>query len=162
MRTFILKPFTLLLSILAGLPLTGCTTSIVSPTASVTSIALVEQSADAAKVMVTVELKSDNAVPLPLVECDYRVSLEGFGTFSFKDLPNKSIPARRTDINAGPATQMVTLLAVFATQGREVKGADCQVSGTVMYEPPGEIRKIMTDSAVPRPTVGFSGEARLE
>jgi len=157
-----LKAFPLFLVLLAGHLLAGCASSIDAPTAAVTSIALVDQSVSGAKVRVTVELKSENSVPLPLIDCDYQVMLEGFGTFSFRDLPNKAIPAQRTDINGGPATQIVSLLAVFATDGRDVKGAACRVSGSMAYEPPGEIRKIMTDSAVPLPRVSFSGEAKLE
>lgn len=140
----------------------GCASSIVSPTAEVKSISLVDQSAEGARVQVTVELKSDNAVPLPLVECGYSVTLDGIGTFSFVDKPNKAIPAKRTDINGGPASQVITLIAVFATAGREVKGTACRVSGSIVYEPPGEVRKVMTESNVPLPSVGFSGEGTIE
>ena len=140
----------------------GCVSSITSPTASVQSISLVDQSAQGARIHVTLELKSDNAVPLPLVECGYSVDLDGIGSFTFVDKPNKAIPAKRTDINAGPARQTLTLVAVFATGGREVKGANCRVSGSVVYEPAGEIRKVMTESSIPLPSVSFSGQATIE
>lgn len=148
--------------LVATLAFGGCVSSINAPTAEVKSIALVDQSAQGARVQVTVELKSDNSVPLPLLECGYSVTLEGVGTFSFVDRPNKAIPAKRTDINGGPASQIVTLLAAFSTQGREVKGSQCRVSGSIVYEPPGEIRKVLTESNVPLPSVPFSGEGKLE
>ena len=148
--------------LIALLTFGGCVSSISSPTAEVKSISLVDQSAQGAKVQVVVELKNDNTVPLPLVECGYSVTLDGIGTFSFVDKPNKAIPARRADINAGPASQMITLIAVFATAGSEVKGAACRVSGSVVYEPPGEVRKVMTESSVPLPRVSFSGEGKIE
>jgi hypothetical protein len=139
----------------------GCTSSIIAPTAKVTSITLADQSAQGARVQVTVELKNENTVPLPLVRCDYTVSLAGVGSFTFSENPNKAIPARRTDINAGPATQVVTLIAAFATAG-EVKGRDCRVDGSITYETPGEIRKIMTETSLPLPAMPFSGGGRLE
>jgi hypothetical protein len=161
-KGFVLRILITISMLAATLAFGGCASGIVPPTAQVTSIALVDQSPQGASVQVTVELKSDNAVPLPLVECQFNVTVEGAGTYSFTDKPNKAIPAKRTDIDGGPASQVITLKAVFATAGRDVKGSACQVSGAVVYEPPGEVRKVLTDSYVPLPTVPFSGSGRLE
>lgn len=139
----------------------GCTSNIAAPTAQVTSISLAEQSTQGARVEVTVRLTSDNDVPLPLVECTYTVTLEGVGSFSFTEHPNRAIPARRSDINAGPAEQTITLVAAFAADG-DVKGRNCRVQGTIVYEPPGEVRKVLTETYVPLPSVPFSGNAVLQ
>lgn len=134
---------------------------LIAPSAKVVAIAVVDQSAEGVRIQATIELKSDNTYPLPLVKCDYSVTLAGVGVFTFSERPNRAIPAKRTDINAGPAKQIVTLIAAFATQA-DVKGRSCTVGGSVTYEPPGEIRRIMTETAVPLPSVTFSGTATLE
>jgi hypothetical protein len=155
------KPLTAALFVLlAG----GCayTGGVEPPQAKVTSVSILDETPQGARLQVMVELSNNNTTALPLVQCDYAVSLQGLGTFRLSDRPNRTLPGRRTDIHAGPATQVLPLTAAFATQGQSVKGLQYNVTGQVTFEPPGEIRKLLTDSSIPLPASPFSASGKVE
>jgi len=56
--------------------------------------------------------------------------------------------------------QTVTLPAALATD--TVEAGDYQVRGTLVYEPPGEIRKLLTEYGVPLPSASFKAQGALE
>ena len=94
---------------------------------------------------VTVELQNPNNVPLPLRRAQYTVEVAGAEPFSFRDQPARTLPAS--------GRQTVELAAVFPG---DATGATCHVSGWITYEPPGEIRKLLTESGIPLPNADFS------
>lgn len=156
--------FLLVVSVLTG----GCATTagIAEPRANVIEVSLVDQTAQGARVEVVIELLNPNAAPLPLLKADYSVRVAGVEPFVSSAQPNRTLPgrtaARGPDPAPTPGRQLLRLAAAFATQGQELRGASFQVSGTVTYEPPGEIRKMLTDSGVPLPAVPFTASGVLE
>ena len=124
-----------------------------APTATVSAIRLAEQTADGVRVEVDVELENPNDFELPLPKCDYTIAVNGAGEFSFNDVPLRTLPAS--------GTQTLTLVAAFAHDRGDLVGANCSVSGSVTYDPPGSVRMLLTESRVPLTWVSFSGKGAL-
>ncbi len=168
-----LRRVALVLVLLAVAMSGGCAwyNPVPTPGAAVKSATLANQTGDASRVEVVIELSNESPTPLPLVQCDYTINVAGVGSFSFSDKPNRTLPGRPRDPGAttpgavgaaGDGLQQLILPASFAAGGQNVKGAAYQVSGSVTYEPPTEMRKLLTDSYVPLPTVQFSGNGTIE
>ncbi len=123
------------------------------PTAEVRSVAIDQITDEGATVRLHVELTNPNDVALPVSETRYRLSV-GEHVFEFTALPPVTMPAG--------GSQMFSLTAAFAAPGESLRGQEYDLSGWVVYEPPGEIRKILTDSNIPLPSIGFSDRGVLE
>ncbi len=129
----------------------GCESSPMSlglvqtPQAQVHAVELTEVSEAGAAARVIVELSNPNDVPLPLRIAQYKVAL-GEVSYSGDTHPNATIPAH--------GTQRITLPA--AVSGRP--GDAYKVNGTITFQPPGEIRQLMTDVGIPLPWVSINGE----
>lgn len=125
--------------------------SLMTPEAQVTEVRVLERTERAVRMELLVELTNPNAVDLPLREVDYRVSVPKAGSFHFVMPPVATLPAE--------GRQTLRLPAVLEVPtGQE---QTFRVSGTVSYEPPGELRRIMTDSGMPLPLSRFSAEGPL-
>ena len=123
-----------------------------SPTIEVGEVRLVDQTAEGARVQLTVVLVNPNPTALPLVTNAYRVTVAG-KTFAFTESVRRTLPAQ--------GRQTLTLSAAFATGNADMAGAAYRVTGSVEYHPPGQLRRIMYDSGVPRPTVGYATSGKL-
>ena len=159
----------LLLALLA-FPTAGCrmadkfkVESVPKPKAEVTAVRLTEHTGEGMRIEITVELTSKCEVPLPLVAADYTLSLGGKRPVAFSNTPNRTLPAG--------GTQTVTLPAVVAVaqagsgdsvEGIGAAGAPVTIAGSITYEPPGEIRLLMTESKVPLPSVSFRYSGQLQ
>ena len=130
----------------------GCTVH--RPVAYVRSVALTDQTAEGGRVVVTVELDNQGETPLPLTEASYTVAVDGYGSFRFTEVQAATMAAN--------ATQRVSLAAAFATDAAGLAGRSYHAFGRLFYEPPGEIRRILTDAGIPLPSVGFAASGRLE
>ncbi len=124
------------------------------PVVQVQAVQLAGESNEGARIQVTLLLKNPNQVALPLVSTNYRVEVPGVGGFAFGDDSNRTLPAG--------GTQTLVLPAAIATHGQNLKGAACQVSGSVSYNPPGMLRRLLTESGVPEPTTPFSVRRPLQ
>jgi len=141
----------LLCSVLA-LGAVGCR-GVQKPTTRVTHVQLTEQTVEGAHVAMTVRVENPNDVGLPVRGVDYRVTVEDAGTFELDDTPAVALPPR--------GTQVLTLPAAFADDRRGWDGRRFRLVGTLAYQPPGEIRELLTQYRVPLPSVRFSAEGRL-
>ncbi len=149
-----MKQFLPLLLTLAALTLTGCAFSgIKAPQARVEAVRLVEQTEQGARVEVTLALTNPNDKALPLNRTEYSVKLSEGGSYRFSDESNRTLPAK--------GTQTILLPAAFATDGN-INGAAYEVRGDVSYTPPGQLRRSLTESGLPLPTVNFSQKGKLE
>ncbi len=147
------KPAFMLLTI-ATLALTGCAFSdIKAPQARVESVRLTEQSDKGARVEVALIMTNPNDKALALKRTDYSVRLSQGGVFRFKDESNRTLPAN--------GEQTILLPAAFATDGN-INAAQYEVRGDVSYEPPGQLRRSLTESGIPLPSVSFSKSGSLE
>ena len=146
--------------ILVALVATGCSPPKIDlnvlkrPSAKVTHVTIVEQTDQGAQVEVTVELRNPNSVPLPLVASQYTVTVDQIAPFSLHDEVHMTLPAG--------GRQTVTIHAAFAAGGDNLRGRACTVTGTITYRPPGQLRKVLTESYVPLPSVTFRGQGVLE
>ena len=93
---------------------------------------------------------NDEELPMPTVS--YRVDVIGAGSFELTDRPYAALPRN------GETT--VTLAA--AVSGVNLSGKRVTVDGQVVFEPQGELRKLLYDNYVPLPRSSFSGEGVLE
>lgn len=135
--------------------LTGCSANLHQVKARVDSVAVSEQTDEGVRVLVTITAENPNDVALPIVRAKYEVELPGSGVekFEFTDLPKATVPAN--------GTQTITLPAAFALNGGDASSRAYKVDGHLTYEPPGEVRKLLTEYGVPLPSAGFESEGAL-
>ncbi len=117
------------------------------------AVQLTEKTAEAAKFEVVVTLENPNAVALPLISSEFTLRVNGHSLMSFEDQLHITLPAN--------GTQVVHLQGVMVLASELNAQSNYVVNGTIAYEPPGEIRKIMTESKVRLPSFGFHGEGNF-
>ncbi|MEX0774405.1 MAG: hypothetical protein WD042_01700 [Phycisphaeraceae bacterium] len=134
----------------------GCSvfSGVSAPLVKIDAVRLVEQTEQGARVEVDLLLENPNDVAIPLKYTSYSVRVAPGGTYRYGDESNRTLPAK--------GTQMLTLPAAFATGGASLSGARFKVDGDMTYEPPGVLRKALTDSGIPLPSVGFSRAGQLQ
>ncbi|MEM1210468.1 MAG: hypothetical protein AAGI54_14500 [Planctomycetota bacterium] len=125
-----------------------------SPKAEVVGVDVSDVSDEGTAVVVRVAVTNEGEVELPLPKVDYTVTVEGAESFSLVTVPDTVAP-----MGAG-STSLIELPAAFA--GGDLTGRPYRVSGTLTYEPPGDLRRLATDYRVPLPFALFSGEGVLE
>lgn len=141
---------------LGGGPLVGCavykkfrTPALAALVVEQVTVRLVEQSSEGASYRIEVTLQNPNDVDLPLRSAQYQLAVGETSSPTMSANPHRTLAAN--------ARQMVELTVALP---QPPSGAwRCQ--GSITFEPPGEIRKIMTDSHVPLPSVNFTGEGTL-
>lgn len=124
------------------------------PGAEVKSLAVTEVTDEGARVEVTVELTNPNDLALPLRVARYTLRIESLGQTSLTDLPPVTIPAK--------GSRLMVLPASLPFEGGELSGQAYSFDGTVTFEPPGEVRRVMTESGIPLPSTPFRGEGTLQ
>ena len=143
---------TLLLALVLA-PLSGCL-KIRSPRAHVQSVAVTGQTDEGARVEVVLRISNPNPVALPVRSASYEVVVDDLGTFSFIDHPPVTLPPR--------GEQVIVLPAAFLLDDTPIAGRTVRVGGRLRYQPPGELRQLMTDYWIPLPGVVFARQATLE
>ncbi len=136
----------LLITLAAG----GC--AVQRPSARVTGVEIAEATEEGSRLLVTVVLDNPRDEPLPIRRSRYELSVDG-ETFEFTDLAAATMPAQ--------GSQTLRLPAAVRVPAAAVGSRPYEVRGSVVYEPPGEIRDLLTDSGVPLPSVTFSQSGRL-
>lgn len=125
-----------------------------TPQARVVSMKVTSQTDDGFRVEATVQLDNENRVPLPLLDIHYTIAIEGVGSISLVDHAHRTIPAF--------GSQRIVLPASFAWEESSIAGLPWQVEGNVKYQPPGELRQIMTETNIPLPDSTFKNSGKLE
>lgn len=125
-----------------------------SPDAKVISLKVTEQTDAGFRVEAVVELTNENRVALPLLDVHYNITVDKAGSFSLTDSTNRTIPAF--------GKQQIILPASFAWKGHAPAGANWSVTGRVKYDPPGELRQILTETNIPLPDSSFQSQGKLE
>ena len=150
---------TVVVVIAAVLCLSGCNIlpkpgpKITPPAARVGAVKLLNQTHEGAVVMVSVELENPNRTALPLLNNRYTLTVGGL-SFNYTDQPLRTLPSK--------GVQTLDLKAALSTGGRDLRGAAFRVTGRVDYEPPSQIRRLLTESGVPLPNVAYAGYGVLE
>jgi hypothetical protein len=137
---------TALLSAIAG----GCsgTPGFEYPTAKAVAVRIDEQTDQGVRVIVLVNMNNPNDYPLPLIEGSYTVNVSGLGSFHDGARSVRTLPSR--------GTETIEMPAAFATKGAPVVGRQYDVSGWITFQPPSNLRALMTDMDIPLPDVGFA------
>lgn len=143
----------LMLILLLPVALLGCR-GVSQPQTRVLDVAVSEQTAQGARIEMTVAVENRSDVPLPVRSARYEVQVEELGSFAFRELPAVTLPPN--------GTQTFTLAAAFADGQTSLAGRRYDVTGRLAYEPPGEVRSLLTEYGVPLPAVSFDAQGRLE
>lgn len=131
---------------------TGCSIGITRPEVVVSNVRLDGVSDGGGRVLFDLMVVNPNDEELPMPSVSYRVDVVGAGSFELTDRPYAALPSN------GQTT--VTLAA--AVPGVNLKGKRVMVDGEVVFQPRGELRKLLYDNYVPLPRSNFSGEGVLE
>lgn len=131
---------------------TGCNIGIQRPEVVVSDLRLDEASEGGGRILFDLLVVNPNDEELPMPTVSYRVDVVGAGSFELSDRPYAALPKN--------GQTKVTLAA--AVSGVNLKGKRVAVDGEVVFEPQGEIRKLLYENYVPLPRSRFSSEGTLE
>ncbi|HAI13188.1 MAG TPA: hypothetical protein DCM28_15880 [Phycisphaerales bacterium] len=116
-------------------------------------VKLVKQSDEAAQFEVILTITNPNTTPLPLVESTLMLDIDGHGTASTNYLLHRTAPAL--------LSQTVIIPVVIVTSEQVSAGTSWSTKGSITYQPPGEFRKLLTDSNVPLPSAAFDLQGQM-
>ena len=139
---------------LVALSLSGCSTVATCPTVTLRELVMLERTDQGASFEAVLQLHNPNRTPLPLALGQYTIVLGPTG-----DAFTWTVPLHRTI--PGKSTQVVALPAAFRSAGQDLRAAPYTISGLIRYDPPGRVRKFLTESNVPLPQVSFHATGRL-
>ncbi len=146
-----------LAGVLVTLPLTGCGVpqmfQIEAPKTKVGGVSVTGKSGDGTQVTAFVELRNPNKAALPLLRTRYTLSVDG-QVVSYADEVHRTLPS------AG--MQIVELPVAFPGDGSGLGGRRFDINGSITYKPPGQFRKLLTESRIPLPTVTFAGSGTID
>lgn len=130
------------------LGLWGCAgeRTVQKPVVRVEAVELERQTEEGVRVGVKLELENPNDVALPLTGVFYRVEVGG-KAFAFGDRTDRTLPAG--------GRQRLVVAAALGGSWENVWRETVHVSGWVRYEPPGWWWRLLSESGVPHPAVGF-------
>jgi hypothetical protein len=125
------------------------------PEATVGQAVVTQRSDRGVRIEVPVSLTNRSDVPLPVAETRYTVTIDAPGARPFR------FTARGVATMPVEGEQTVLLPAAFAVDEVDVVGVPYRVTGSIVYESPGEIRRVFTDTGWPLPSVSFSSSGTL-
>ena len=135
----------------------GCSTQ--PPRVEVQDALVVDRSVEAMQIDFSLELFNPNEEPIPLLNCEYTLFVEGREVFR-----GKRAALTTLDRNG---TRRIMLPAVIPYADANWPGAEApesfryRLTGELQYIAPGELAEILFDTGVRRPKVGFSAAGRL-
>ncbi len=161
-----MKHWLLIVLCVPMLLLVGCQASVKAPRVSVAQVRLVEQTAEGARVEVTLAVSNPNTTSLPLRDAHFTLTVPGAGTYAFKDTTDRVLPASITpsggsQVPLSNQTATVVLLPAAIATTTPLDGAAYRVTGSVSYQPDTFWRRMLDEMSVPLPTVGFEQSGRL-
>ena len=143
--------------LIAILSLTGCGVPemfrIEDPSARVGSVSVTGSSEHGEQVTVYVKVRNPNAAPLPLLSAHYTLIVAG-ETVTFEDEVHRTLPSE--------GMQTVPLPVALASPGRTLAGRSFDLRGSITYKPPGQFRKLLTESRIPLPAISFAGSGQIQ
>lgn len=161
----VIRPLMALL-ILSAL-LSGCRSepktaemTIEPPQATVVMLTLVEQSRRGARLNALIDVSNPNPVSLPVTVVHYKVHIEDLPAHTFTDYPRIALSAATTNpLRTGQ--QRLELPVAVPAGRRSLVGRSYRIRGEITYEPPGVIRKLLTESGIPLPSIPFNGTGTI-
>lgn len=132
------------------------------PSAYVMGVEVIEKTREGARLEVVVVLQNPNFVALPLTLSSYTITVEGVGTYHFSDHLRQTLPAGVKEGGSAVGRQTLRLPVALGSQGNSPAGLSYRVQGSVQYQPPGSIRKLLTEANVPLPSIPFEGTGEIK
>ncbi len=128
-----------------------------TPRARVLGVQVVEETAKGARVEVTLSVENPNAVDLPIDRAWYRLRVGG-ASHRYECVVHRTLPRGESQV-----------LVLIAAVGKEeagglsggLMGQAYRLDGEASYQPPGELRSLITDVRVPLPSFGFEARGTL-
>lgn len=123
------------------------------PDVELLETAVTERTDEGGRLEMALRLSNPNAVVLPVPMVRYRVTVEDVGTFSVVDDPAVALPPGEE--------QVVTLAAAFVGNGDAWAGRRFEARGAFSYQPPGQLRVLLSQYRIPLPVTPFVFEGEL-
>ena len=121
------------------------------PRLNVQGVEIVEAGPGGVRLLIRIEAVNGSDEQIPLIDARYRVSVDGGGRYTFESTVHRTLPPRSSSVFTLPAAVPLTSAAA----------ARCEVRGSVVYNPPGGLRRLLTESSVPLPSSALSYEGAL-
>jgi len=123
------------------------------PTTRVNGASVTATSDEGTQVTVFVQVRNPNMAALPLLGAHYTFNVDG-RVVTYADEVHRTLPS------AG--IQIVALPVAMPSDGAELGGRRFDISGSITYKPPGQLRKLLSESRIPLPTIAFAGSGTIE
>lgn len=138
--------------LLPVLVMQGCS-SFQAPSVTFHDIRLVDQSEDAGRVDIVLEVYNPNPEPLPLYMLSYRVALSGGPSYRSYRYAEATVPQK--------ASSLVVVPAIMKTSGGPsafdpAATYQFQLAGTLSYRAPGQLAQALFDTGFRVPTASFA------
>lgn len=147
--------FTWLLGALLLCAVTGCG-STPRPRTELLDVSLGEVTSEAGVLVFEIQLDNDHQEPLKLEEFRYELKINGASVYHGRRAAEATLSA-----NGGKAIRLpVVVPQPILQQGGEALAYD--FTARVWYRMPGELREILYDAGLHRPSVTFGASGRLE
>ncbi|MBL1215988.1 MAG: hypothetical protein D8M59_00665 [Planctomycetes bacterium] len=130
----------------------GCS-SYQAPTVALHDIRLVDQSTEAGRVDVRLEVRNPNDEPMPLHKVTYRLALSGGPAYRSFRFAEATVPQ-----NASRLVTVPVILPVTGAAGAFQADADraFKFSGKLSYQAPGQLAEALFDTGVRVPKASFA------
>jgi hypothetical protein len=151
-----------LLSVLLTLPLwtvlAGCL-GYRPPSIAVGEAVLVEETSEALRLDVALDLVNPNNEPLELLQFEYAFSIDGASVFRAKQSAEATLSASGRKRLVLPA--VVPLERAPWPEGARPAEAAWSIRGSLLYVTPGALAEALLDTGVRKPRAGFGGSGRV-
>lgn len=142
-----------MLCVMLGGTLGGC--GLTAPRLTVTDVHAAEVEPTGKVIMIVVEAQNLSNDALPLRDATYSLSLNGRRVFTGKRSPESTLRMF--------GAQKISLPVALPREGVPPAGiAKYEVSGSVVYLPPGRFNEILYEYGLLRPTTSFRGTGEID
>lgn len=125
------------------------------PVATVDGVVLHQVTADGLSVTIVLQLTNSNDRALPLRSAIYTLKLPGIGEYEGDVHPNATIPAE------GGITITLPGSFAFAPGAGAPASIQYELKGKLTYEPPGDVRELLTELGVYLPEFHFQSTGNV-
>lgn len=147
------------IALLSALMICGCS-GYRSPSIQLTSVRMNEESEEASVFTFELELQNPNPEPIRLREFHYRLRMNGQEVYVGRRAASTTLHSHALQTIELPAVVRFQLLGW--TRRERPQSLSYELTGTLLYETPGELAEILLDIGVRRPKVTFAKVGRLD
>lgn len=143
----------------AAVALVGCGPKVdqrplVRPIAAVDHVEVMDASEEGVRLDFVVHVTNPNLDALPLKIARYEATIGSLGTYKGDMAPDATAPATGVQIIRLP-------VAIATTTSSSVNNMSWSLTGSIEYQPPGQIRELLTDMSIPLPSTPVQGGGQI-